>query len=402
MHPQAADPSNDRATLVTEELRTLRRRGLMHLRHLDLPVLLRIAHRCGYVRHAERPWEGIRSLLMDSVDALGGGNLGDATAALFGLRQGLGGVAPQDLRQLAAKELVAGTDKFPNAETFRKNHEPVVIAQLVDEILRRDDDIARHPTDTEVPRNPEHDVAALLDFLGPDRHRRFTRRYGPYVVEGADPGMGDAPRVFVDAGPVEELRGVQVLVSSENVYLEPDRMFSSSLSGHLRRAAAERNPEGFVLRDVVGEELAAWVKARSHPGVSFPAGTVALTSPGALAAFGVVKILHAAVAFPRAGTSGYDIPPDGVVRAVRRCFELARAARAAAGRSHETWHINFPLFGAGEGGQSSRDSFALLSPTVLGELAADPTWHVHISTWTGGETLDVLQALSEGLRAARG
>jgi hypothetical protein len=230
---------------------------------------------------------------------------------------------------------------------------------------------------------------AGMAHLDSDDTYRFGR-YGPFAL----PFGAARSLIVVDLGAVEELRDVDLIVSSENTYFEPARVFTTTLSGQLRNAAASRDASGMIIRDTIAEELAAWVQRHARPGNPVEPGVVAATSPGELARRGVRRILHAAVAVPRRGSNGYDVPETGVVRAIQRCFELARAERAS---EPSVDSLSIPLFGAGDGGLDAEASFSRLWPALQMELRDDPTWTVHLTTWTVAETAVVLRHLAQSV-----
>lgn len=399
MRTDIADPGAghvDRQGLI-EELKVVRRRGTHRLRGVDVPLLQSLAAKSGFTDRSVGSHSAVRDVLARAADSLGDGTTGAVARVLFGLEQGLHGRRPQELREKATDVVVEGTERFLTVDTFRRNYEPNVLDRLADELLGMGEPSSQ-------PRAPQlgsedalrRDLATVQQHLDGHAGRRIGD-FGPYEmpVDGPD---GPRVRVFVHAGPVEELTGVQLLVSSENTYLEPARMFfSTTLSGHLRRAAARFDEDGRIVQDVVADELRDWVHEHGRPGVPVRAGTVVRTSPGSLERSGVVRILHAAVIAPRSGVKGYDVAPDAVIRAVRRCFELARDERELAGNPTESWGIQLPLFGAGDGGLSAASSFSILWHAASAALRADPSWDVHLSTWETHETATVLEGLLDTL-----
>jgi hypothetical protein len=395
-----APPSH--ADLV-RDLRLLRERGLLRLRRLSLPALSAAARIAGRTDADDDP-QAIEWLLRRAVDALGDEEPGEAGRYLFGLVQGTIGRRPTDLRERAAA--IYGV----SAETFRKERERLLLDRLADEILRLRP--AARPVPAATPPAPTapvvRQVPAVVEVLAEleaalvrarDRsadERPDTRpfgRFGPFAL----PFAGDTAWLTVDLGAVEELRDVDLLVSSENTYLLPARLFSRTLSGQLRSAAAVRDETGTVVYDPVAEELAAWMARHARTGAPIEPGVVVPTSPGRLREQGVRRLLHAAVAIPRLGAGGYDIPDTGVHRAVRECFALARAERAGDPLVRS---LTIPLFGAGDGGLTASASFSRLWPAVQAELTADPSWDVHLTTWTLDEVVVVLDGLLAQARSA--
>ncbi|MDT0309013.1 macro domain-containing protein [Streptomyces sp. DSM 44917] len=196
----------------------------------------------------------------------------------------------------------------------------------------------------------------------------------PFQVETT---VADAPTPFVlHVSPVDLLRDIDIVVSSENVYLELSKTFWPTVSGALRRAAAVRDAAGELVDDVLARELDAWVRRHGRPGLPVRPGTVAATSSGALAAQGIRRIYHAAVAVPLAGRDGYEVATGDIARAVRETFALARAERDAYDPPLSS--LCFPLIGTGRGRVPPEVSARWIGWAVHEELVRDPDWTVHL------------------------
>lgn len=371
--------SLDHARLVVD-LRKLRRAGLNSLRSVHYSELARAAE-------AILGSDGdlalrIETVLMQATVADGGE--GDTLRLLFGLEPGTRAKGSRVRRELAAEDT-----ESPNAEAFRKTPEPTLLNWFADQILRLAEPEPR-PYGERPARSPDDD-ATRLRGRHPDQSIYHAGRFGPYRFAGHPQ---ERCSVTVNAGQVEELRDVAVIVSSENTYLQPARMFTNTLSGQLRKAAAFRDEAGRILVDVVNEGLAAWTRENPTPVM---AGVVVPTDPGRLAEHGVRRILHPAIAIPRETEPGFQVPVDGVNRAVARCFELAREERALTGEKDGAGvdSISLPLFGAGDGGLAIAASATTLWAAVRVQLDRDPSWHVHLTTWTVAETLALLGQIAE-------
>jgi hypothetical protein len=101
----------------------LRVRSLVRIPHTDLPELRKVAG--GDASPAD-----VEAILRAAVGNLGGGELGDAAAATFGLSSGARDRPAKDRRRRAA--LVYGV----SVEQFRKSHERIVIEQVAEELLK--------------------------------------------------------------------------------------------------------------------------------------------------------------------------------------------------------------------------------------------------------------------------
>ena len=90
-------------------------------------------------------------------------------------------------------------------------------------------------------------------------------RAGRHVVRTAFP-HGDV-LLTVHVAPIELVTGVDVLVSSENIYFEMSKTFRRTVSGSLRRAGATTDSVGRITDDVIARQLASWVRTFGVPGL---------------------------------------------------------------------------------------------------------------------------------------
>ncbi|MET9555138.1 alpha/beta fold hydrolase [Streptomyces sp. NPDC006645] len=198
---------------------------------------------------------------------------------------------------------------------------------------------------------------------------------GPISIRTA-PGI--TTRFFVHGGPVEQLSNVDVVLSSENTYLQMSQFFKSSTSGSLRFASAIKGAGGEILEDVAGDHLVAWLRSHATYGLQVQEGTVVPTPAGALAAKNVHRIYHAAIVSPVSGTNNYTVNPLAVTRAVHNIFNLARREREEL--KVQLTSICIPLFGAGRGGININKSFDLIWDPLMSELSNDASWEIHFTT----------------------
>ena len=333
---------------IVAELRMLRERGLVRLRHTDLRDLGRAASRAGLADTVGGGSGAVEAMLRAAVENLGGGNLGGAASATFGLGRGERGMAAQDRRRRAA--LIYGV----SVERFRKHHERIIIEQVAEEILKlcMTTDISGRP----YPLRAELDQQIkLLGQVGDDRF--------PIVVH---------------IEPVELLSDVDILVVSENVYLQLPQYFKSSVSAAVRRAAAIKNVDGEIVTDVIGDELTSWMRRHGRAGLPVAPGTVAAVTPGQMAHQRIRRIYHAAITAPIPGTNHYDVEPTAIVGGVRNVFSLARAERDFFEPTLSS--LAFPLLGAGRGGLDPATSFTWLWTALEREVADDRPWTIHFVT----------------------
>ncbi|RKN46692.1 macro domain-containing protein [Streptomyces hoynatensis] len=348
---------------ILRDLRELRRPGLPRLREAPPAALRWAAEHCGLCGAADDVPAGIEELLRQAVRRLGeGDDLGRAAAYSFGLVPGFRGAAAQDRRKRAAE--VYGIAP----ETFRKAPEEKMLSQLAEAVLAlcREPGAGRHqaaPHAAGAPGRPRAEPGPQRDDPAPPTSFTAT--------------VADAPVPFVlHVSPVDLLRDIDIVVSSENVYLEMSKTFMPTLSGSLRWAGGIRDAGGELVEDVLANELATWVRRHHRPGLPVRPGTVAPTSSGALASRGIRRIYHAAVAVPFGDRDGYSVAPGDIARAVRESFALARAEREEYDPPLSS--ICFPLMGAGRGRVPPAVSARWIGWAVHEELQRDPRWRVHM------------------------
>jgi O-acetyl-ADP-ribose deacetylase (regulator of RNase III) len=369
---------------LIEDLRLLRRHGLVRLRRLHLTALERLAA-------APQPSPGalpdaMEALLRRAVAGFGDGSLGEAASYTFGLAQGTRDWPAQDRRRRAAE--IYGV----SVERFRKHQERTVFEQVAEQILRavRPPELAlawRWDLDAADPRAAQQGAAVPSVQFG----QRIDLAYPV-------PGAADVP-VTVHVVTVELLTDIDVVVSPTNVHLELAKTYSATIAGALRTAAAWRDATGRICDDVLARELSGWLAAHDGYGATVPAGTVVPTSAGALAAQRIRRLYHAAVAVPRPASNDYHVAPETVARAVRDVFALARRERDEAALPLTS--LCFPLIGAGRGGLPVAASIEVLWWALTAELARDPGWRIHLVDRAADRALLlVAHLLGNGARAA--
>ncbi|MFF5443918.1 hypothetical protein [Streptomyces sp. NPDC012888] len=320
---------------VLSEVREVRRAGIVRLRELRLPVLAGLAG-CGDEPH----FPAVERLLRAAVAALDDGTLREAAEYSLGLARGTRDWPGSDRRRRAAQ--VYGL----SVERFRRDPERRVLGQVAEQLLR-------------LAAGEEGEATGAGPGLAP-RHRELSVTAGRRTA-----------RVTLHVHPVDLLRDIDAVVSPVNTHLALPEPYKSSVAASLRRAGADRDPAGRITEDRIGAELRAWAARNAPHGLPVAAGTVAGTGAGALAAQGVRRVYHAAVAVPRPGTNDYDVLPGDVTRAVTRVFRLL-ADDPGGLRS-----VCLPLLGAGRGGLSPAASFAAVWAAVEAELARGGPWDVH-------------------------
>lgn len=211
-------------------------------------------------------------------------------------------------------------------------------------------------------------------------------------------------RLHLAAGDITEMRGIDVLVNSENDYMQMARIFeSTTLSSSLRTAGALVQ-QGRLLEDRIQEELDEQVKTNHQCGLPVMIGQVLLTHAGHpesdLARRGARYILHAATMRFEALSSSdtlQPVGPEGIETVTRNCLKAVvelnknrgqilkpesrflQGEHPSAQPKPEAYEpvrsIVFPVFGTGHGGRSIREVLPPMLRTFyyfLREMHDDP------------------------------
>jgi hypothetical protein len=365
-------PGNLRLPTVDElvsDLRVLRERGLVRLRHSDLPSLRAAATRIGLVANLATPGtvsevavagqdpgqgsdgSGVEAVLRAAVQNLGDSELGKAALATFGLDRGTRDRPAQDRRRRAA--LIYGI----SIERFRKHHERIVLEQVGEEILKL-------ALQSQLRSQSQAAAEPVPARSAPSARTALSGR-----VAGLD------LRVVVHVQPVELLAGVDIVVVPTNSYLELPQSYKSSVSAVIRRMAAVKNADGQVAIDVVADELTSWLSKNARPGLPVAPGTVAPTSSGEMLRQGMRRFYHVAIVSPRPWSNEYEVEPSAIAAGVRNIFEVGRIERSLF--SPPLRSMAFPLLGAGRGGLDPATSFEWLWSALTQQLRSEDFWEIH-------------------------
>lgn len=382
MHPLPSHES------LVDELRELRRRGLPGLRNCPGDSLREAAVAAGLSTGEQDEQSGVEELLGAAVRRLAGGQpvrdddscdpLARAAAHTFGIFPARRGVPGTDRRKAAAGVYGVTTERF------RKSQEREVIAELAAAVLAVVREARAGKTAGPQPGAPwaagPQPLVTLLPATPPVHVTPAVAGAPPHSPHPGTRPVAPAPagRITVRVCPIELVRDVDILVSSENTFLEMSKTFRSTVSGALRRAAALRNATGEIVDDVLARELGVWLRTHGRSGVPVRPGTVVATSSGALAGQGIRRVHHAAIASPVGDGERYHVAPAVLAEAVRASFELAR--REANFLALPMSSICFPLMGTGRGGLAVETAARALLGAIGQELRRDPSWSVLMVT----------------------
>ncbi|MET9678415.1 macro domain-containing protein [Streptomyces sp. NPDC006482] len=389
-----ASPTSDYASLLLE-LKEVRRAGLVRLRGRALPAIEAAAEAFASTG-VRAPGAPVEVLLRCAVACLDAGTLRTAAEYTLGLAQGTRDWPASSRRARAAS--VYGV----SVERFRKDQEVMVLGQVAEHIVRLAAEAeaagvgpgggeAAGSADTTVARGASGVRGTGTGVRGTGTGVRATGTHRAVDVRAAARPV----RLTVHVHPVDLLRDVDVVVSPSNVYFALPEPYKSSVAASLRRAAGSYGVTGEVLADPLPGELREWAERHGTSGRAVRPGTVAATGAGALAAQGVRRIYHAAIAVPRAGTNDYDVLPADVTRAVSQ----ALAVLAEEHDRHEPplRSVCFPLLGSGRGGLPYDVSLDAVWAAVEAELARGARWDVHFVVRTP-EAATLVERIPAGIR----
>ncbi|MEU4743123.1 macro domain-containing protein [Actinosynnema sp. NPDC023658] len=198
-------------------------------------------------------------------------------------------------------------------------------------------------------------------------------------------GGGVERRVGVITGDLRRVRSVEVWVNPENTEMRMARVDEFSVSAIIRHEGARRDATGRITADLVSDELDRLVGGRRP----VPAGTAIVTGAGALARFGVRRVVHTAAVHGEPG-SGYR-----QVRDVGRCVTAVLTAVDNVVEQPPPGSVLFPLLGAGQGGGDPGETAVALVSAVVDYLTAKPASavrEVYVLAYTDVELTACLDA----------
>lgn len=180
-------------------------------------------------------------------------------------------------------------------------------------------------------RRNDSPVHAVLDLnVEPEGKPVEETRYYRWQLKSRDDTY-----VGVVTGDIQNVRGIDVWVNSENTCMQMARPFDNTISGIIRYYGAERDRRnGQIKRDTIADALAENMKTRT----AVDPGSVLVTTSGAMVdSHGVKRVFHAAAIYGQVG-QGY-VPIDNVAR----CVANSLAVPVEDHGSEELKSILFPL-----------------------------------------------------------
>ena len=203
-------------------------------------------------------------------------------------------------------------------------------------------------------------VHDALDDLKVERKSKAIKKTKFYSYE-----IKEAPGKLIGivTGDIQNIKGIDVWVNSENTNMQMARHYDRSISGTIRYMGAKKDAAKRVVEDVIAIELDAIVGNRGvDPAVVILTGAGELTRTNE-----VKKIFHAAAVRGQVGR-GYLPIPD-IYECVRNALELADTPEMANEDLHS---IVFPLMGTGTTKLSAQGIAYQLIDTAVSYIEDNP------------------------------
>lgn len=220
-----------------------------------------------------------------------------------------------------------------------------------------------------------------------------TRTY-PYILK-----RRSHKKVVLITGNIENVKGVDAWVSSENTNMQMARFYDRSVSGTVRYLGARRDQLGRVTDDIIAKELSNQMGGESYVQPT----TVIVTGAGELEqSHGVKRIFHVAAVQGQVA-SGYK-PVDNIEQCVTRSLQRADSEEFNALNLRS---ILFPLLGTGTAKGKLEEAAGRLLAAAIQYLETQKNGGVDevcFLTWTDAE-LDACRAIlnrSDRVAAATG
>ncbi|NWG35429.1 MAG: macro domain-containing protein [Chloroflexi bacterium] len=170
-------------------------------------------------------------------------------------------------------------------------------------------------------------------------------------------------------GNIKKIKNVDIWVNSENTNMQMARPFERSISATIRYEGAKKDRAGFIIEDLIAEDLQRIMKGRdATPGKVIP------TTSGELARTNKVKrIFHAASVVGQPG-QGYT-PINNISDCIYEALKLADQDEELA---REDLHsILFPLMGTGTTKMSAQEIANNLIDAALAYMEENPSSRIN-------------------------
>lgn len=146
--------------------------------------------------------------------------------------------------------------------------------------------------------------------------------------------------ISIFCGSILHISNIDVMVTSENDELELGSMNGTSISGRLRKIAAQYNSEGKLINDHLGEFVSQW-KRDNHNYGPFSLGTTIIAPPFNASNQGVKNIVLA-VTLKKDSAGESQISELSIKKIINDALNLCR--------DNDYRSVLIPIFGVGSGG----------------------------------------------------
>lgn len=172
----------------------------------------------------------------------------------------------------------------------------------IERAKERIQEIIRNGLRTRRNDSPIH-TALPLNIIGPSKAIGETRTIR-YPLLDSEKKPIDKKAICLVTGDIQNVKGIDVWVNSENTNMQMARPLDDSISGIIRYLGSEKK-SGKMVCDTIANELADRMKGR---GDSVIPGEIVVTSSGSLAQTHQVKLIfHAAAVFGQVGKGYFPI-----------------------------------------------------------------------------------------------
>lgn len=248
----------------------------------------------------------------------------------------------------------------------------------------------------EVTWKRQDDANLLLQPYKPTKLVYATYYYSPH------PLSTHPCKVNITAGNITQIKNVDVIVNSENVYMQMERVFAEKgVSKHIRVDGARIR--GFNIEDdTIQNEINEFIKKHYHGITPVPQGSVIYTRAGGddskLRQRGIRYIFHVAIQNATLDAP-YPITSDKTVRdSIENCFSRVDELQ-------DIQSIIFPIIGSGNAGLDFTVSAKAILETIKEYLENSPNTtlqSIYISAFTNGqvEKLEKIFAEDKDFRSA--
>jgi len=219
----------------------------------------------------------------------------------------------------------------------------------------------------------------------------FNREAYHFPIEN---GRGDVVNIYMATGDLTQFRDIDVIVNSENDYMQMARFFENHTVSSVLRYFGSYNNKGVFLHDRIQEELDDQITSIYNGKLPISLGQVVVTSAGhpksRLVQQGIRYIFHATTNRVDTATYPSTLNPlrESVVikTCVTYCLEQvitvdngetqvfnedSRFTRAIP--SGPIKNIVFPIFGTGHGGLQVTDVAQHMTSAIMGFIRKDVT-----------------------------